>query len=401
MDFEAFIIEHAGDDTGRLLLSGDRYPGIDVRKAVATIEARRKIRTKVPAWFQVPSLEYPTGLSIEQCSSQATASYKQRFVPEGGIVADITGGLGVDSYFMSLKAGQIVYHERQKPLADAAALNFNKLKANNIIVTNASEIDSSRKYDLIYADPARRSNTSARIYAIEDCEPDIIKIKDRLLDLSDRLLVKVSPMVDISRAEQLFPEASEFHVVSVGNEVKELLIYIDRTRPETSIPKLYAVDIPASGGIPSTFVSDREQEKEAGAEYADSIGAYIYQPSRALLKIGAFKCLCGIFDIRKLSVSTHLYTSDRIVEDFPGKRFAVRECFAWNKAGIKKLQNEYEALDMTAVNFPLDTISLRKRIGIKEGGPYHLFVTTLASEKICIVAVLVPATAGKNGYVID
>ena len=215
MDFEAFIIEHAGDDTGRLLLSGDRYPGIDVRKAVATIEARRKIRTKVPTWFQVPSLEYPTGLSIEQCSSQATASYKQRFVPEGGIVADITGGLGVDSYFMSLKAGQIVYHERQKPLADAAALNFNKLKANNIIVTNASEIDSSRKYDLIYADPARRSNTSARIYAIEDCEPDIIKIKDRLLDLSDRLLVKVSPMVDISRAEQLFPEASEFHVVSL------------------------------------------------------------------------------------------------------------------------------------------------------------------------------------------
>lgn len=385
-EFTKFIVEHAGDDTSKLLFAAGRYPGVDLHKAAVVIEARRKAAVKLPLWFSHPQIEYPSSLSLEQCSSQATALYKQRFVPENSTLADITGGLGVDCFFMSRKARKAYYFERKRELCEAARLNYSILGADNIEVCESDHISSGRTYDLIYADPSRRGKSSQRIYSIEDCEPDILSLKDRLLTLADTVLVKISPMADISRTLAQIPEIREIHVLSVENECKEILLVLRREESATqpgSIP-LVCADI-ASNGTVSEFRFSLNEERCATPEYASSVGSFLFVPGKHILKAGAFKSVAVRYGLKKLSVSSHLYTGDAVCGAFPGKTFRVVEAFDWNKNAIEKLREQYAALEMTGVNFPLDTASLRKRLAIPAGGNFHLYATTLGLRKVCII----------------
>ncbi|MBQ0024388.1 MAG: SAM-dependent methyltransferase [Bacteroidales bacterium] len=372
-----FVLAHEKDDTSSLLFAAASYRDIDMKTAVRLIEARRKAASKLPSWYACSSIDYPSSLSLEQCSSEATALYKQRFVREGDVVADITGGLGVDSWALSGKASRLCYFERQELLCEAARSNFAALGVSNVEIACRDSIDSSRSYDLVFADPARRSKTSRRVYALEDCEPDILQLKPLLLSLAPRLLVKISPMADISQMLRLFPDCSEVHVVSSAGEVKELLLYIVR-------------DFEKSGTAPRIFAGDfsfaPEDEHNAKPRYASSIGRYIYSPNKAVLKSGAFKLLCERYGVEKLDVSTHLYTSDRQIPDFPGKRWTVVGVEKWNKETASSLRQRYSSLELTALNFPLDTAALRRRLKIADGGDEHLFATTVASQKMIIIA---------------
>lgn len=387
--FIKFIEAFAEEETSRLLLSASRHPGIDMKEAAAAIDARRRIRDKIPSWHAIPAIEYPGSLPLEQCSSEATALYKQRFVNEGDLVADMTGGLGVDSWALSRKASRLLYFERQQPLCDAARSNFALLGADNIEVSCVDSLEFLEKackeggchFNLIYADPARRGSADRRVYAIEDCEPDIISLKERLLSISDRLLVKISPMADISRTIEQIPEAEEIHVVAVGGEVKELLVYCSGVRREGGC-RIEARDLKREW----SFGFTSQEESEAASLFAAKPLDYIYQPSKAILKSGAYK-LCGSrYGLRKFAPSTHLYTSDALVSEFPGKIFRVVEAMEWGKPAIKHLRENYRALEMTALNFPLDTAALRKRIGVADGGKEHLFAFTCGDRKMCVVA---------------
>ncbi len=412
-----FVIEHEKDDPERLLLSAARWPEIDVRRAARNIGARAKIRTKIPSWYVHPELEYPGSLPLEQASSEATALYKQAFVPEGARIADLTGGLGVDCWFMSRNASEAHYCERQGELCTAARNNFSALSDTCIAVARddgeSQRRDVSREctpitvhegdgidwlaqqaehFDLIYLDPARRDAAARRVYDIADCEPNLLEIKDILFEKATRVLAKISPMADISRTLSQFPEARELHVLAVAGEVKELLLLLETG--EKAEPLIVAHDIlhqspntpeEAEPATSHHFEFHPKEEPAAEVKYAEQIGKYLYQPSKAVLKAGAFRLLSERYNLEKLAPSTHLYTADSRHEGFPGKCFEVESVLEWNKASLRQLKQTYEKLEMTALNFPLATDALREKLGIAGGGTHHLFATTLCDKRKVLI----------------
>ena len=253
------------------------------------------------------------------------------------------------------------------------------------------------RFALIYLDPARRGgrggsgggSNGRRLYDIADCEPNLLEILPLLLEKADRVLAKISPMADITRTLSQIPEIRELHVVAAAGEVKEILLLMEAlpesaqpaTHPgENPAPKIVAVD----GSIRFEFTPDEEPAAEV--RYADSIGRYLFQPSKALRKAGAFRLLSERFGLAKLAPSTHLYTGDAPTPDFPGKTFEVTEILPWNNATIKALRQRFDRLDLTALNFPLDTDALRHRLSLPAGGPTHAFATTLSDrQKVLIV----------------
>ena len=402
-----FVTEHAGDDPERLLLSADRWPQVDVRRAARNIAARAKIRTKIPSWYAHPELEYPCSLPLEQASSEATALYKQAFVPDGARIADLTGGLGVDCWFMSRGAAEAHYCERHGELCAAARHNFKALSSSDVAADDGATQNGaiSRKgshiavhegdgiewlqqqtghFDLIYLDPARRDTNARRVYDISDCEPNLLEVKDLLLSKGRRVLAKISPMADISRTLNQFPEARELHVLAVAGEVKELLLMLEKGKPEDE-PLIVAHDI--LHDTAHHFEFRPSEEPKATAHYATGIGRYLLQPSKAVLKAGAFRLLSKRYNLEKLAPSTHLYTADNLPEGFPGKCLEVESVMEWSKASLKELKQQYYRLEMTALNFPLATDALRTKLGIKDGGTHHLFATTLSDKrKVLIIA---------------
>ena len=396
------MTEHAGDDPQRLLLSADRWPEIDVRRAARNIGARAKIRTKIPSWYAHPELEYPGSLPLEQASSEATALYKQAFVPQGARIADLTGGLGVDCWFMSRRACEAHYCERNGDLCAAARHNFSALGDSSIAVHEGDGIEwlaqQPEHFDLIYLDPARRDAASRRVYDIADCEPNLLEVKNIIFEKSDRILAKISPMADISRTLSQFPEARELHVLAVAGEVKELLVLLEAPGENSSDADVKNAWRASSGSEPLIVAHDilhdtahhfefrPSEEPTAEVRYAASIGKYLLQPSRAVLKAGAFRLLSERYNLEKLAPSTHLYTADTIPEGFPGKCFRVESVLEWSKASTRQIKQDYDRLEMTALNFPLATDALRTRLGIPGGGTHHLFAATLSdkSKKLII-----------------
>ena len=378
-----FIREHDGDDPARLLLSAGRWPDIDVRRAARVIEARKKIRDKVPSWHAHPELDYPGSLALEQCSSEETALYKQAFVPEGGRIADLTGGLGVDCWAMSRRAAETHYCERNPDLCAAARHNFAALGASGICVHEGDGVEwlrtQTQGFDLIFLDPARRSRTARHVYDIADCEPNLLEIKDLLLSHAPRVLAKISPMADITRTLAQFPETRQLHIVEAQGEVKELLLLLEPGAPARIVAYAYG----------RTFDFLPEEENDAAVRYADRIRGYLLQPAKALRKAGAFRLLSERFNLDKLAPSTHLYTADTPPDAFPGKCLVVEDVLDWNHAAEKELRSRFDRLELTALNFPLDTEALRKRLGIPGGGRHHLFATTLSDKKkILIICTL-------------
>jgi len=383
-----FIIEHGSDDTSKLLFAAKRYEGIDVSRAVSIIEARKKVKEKIPDWWSVSGLSYPSSLSVEQCSSQATAIYKQQFVGACFNVADLTGGLGVDSYFISQKAATLSYIERNGELFETVKDNFKSLGCNNVEFINSDckaflSKSTDAEFDLVYIDPARRDKSANRVYSIEDCEPNIIDLKSSIFAISPRILAKLSPMADISHTLSLLKDCKEIHIVALDNECKEVLAYLERDYSGTT--KIVAANIHHHQCDTFSFYPNEESTAKVTLLNGPLQEGYIYQPNKAILKAGAFRLISQRFCLEKLAVSSHLYYSPTHLDEFPGREFKIEKVIPFNKEGISKIRKEYPQADCLAVNFPLDTNSIRKRLQIREGGTIFLIATTLSDGSRVIV----------------
>lgn len=397
-----FIIEHENDDTNKLLLSSTRNQNVEMLLAIRCIEARRKIKSKIPLWYKFPELEYPLPLSIEQGSSQDTALYKQRFIQNGYKTCDLTGGMGVDSYFLSLKASEHEYFERNSELFIATENNFKKLGTTNIKCYN-QEVDSGtfskeKHFDLIYLDPARRANSGSRIYSIAECEPNIVELKNYLFNHANKILVKVSPMADISHSISQIPEISEVHILACGNECKELLLLLDSTKTKQN-----EVSASAKVKICCTNINTNKEEENfefnfgdeniALAQYLNEIGNdehFIYDPNKAILKAGAFKLISEKYGIKKLATDTHIYASSEYIPNFPGRTFKILELIDFNKKNIKTFTSKYPRTSISAKNFPLSSDNLREKLKVKESDTIHTFGVSISKgEKILIVCEVV------------
>lgn len=396
-----YIIKNGNANVSDLLLrkgKSETLDGINIPLCVKCIEARKKIESKIPLWHNVPSLVYPFSISVEQCSSEATALFKQQIIGKLNLgkeinTADLTGGMGVDSFFISKMAHKHYYFERNEPLARATEYNFGELGVENVIFSCADITSNNnaalkelenKEIDLIYIDPARRSETNSKVIKLSDYQPNIFELKEDLFAACRYILVKVSPMADIKLNLKDLSNIERVYTVAVNNECKELLFLIN-TQQECFEPECIAVNLDSNGEVKHSTAFVFSAEESAVATGASGIGKYLYEPNKALLKCGAYKLVSELFNVQKLAVSTHLYTSDNYIADFPGKIFTVEKWVGFNKKAIKEIAKEFPHADLSARNFPLDTNGLKKLSGIKDGGNNHIFATTLNKEKVVIV----------------
>lgn len=384
-----FIVANEGVDVTRLLL-GKAPQGINLPLCCKCIQAREKMKIKAPLWYSNPSLAYPFAVSVEQGSSQATALFKQSIISgllnSSLITADLTGGMGIDSFFISRIASKHYYFERNAELCAATEYNFRQLGAKNIEISNRDITDDDcaalrelegKGISLIYIDPARRTASGGKAILLQDYEPNVIELQERLFAVSRHILVKVSPMTDIKLNLRHLPHTAAVYVVAVANECKELLFLLDSTAVNNDVD-IISISLDANG-LKNEFRFRQGEEEAAEATYATELGKYLYEPDKAILKSGAYKLISQRYGCRKLAPSTHLYTSDEIIEGFPGKIFKVEEIVPFNKKSLKEVASKHPKADLTARNFPMDTNALKKLSGIKDGGNRHIFAVTLCN----------------------
>ena len=389
----SFVQEHLEDDVTRLILDRAKWPEIDIELAAACIESRRKLRNKVQEWYANPELVFPVRLSAEQCSSTATGLYKsalaERIADKKPFkLADLTGGLGVDSWFFSKKAGKVLYNEMQKPLCEAAEHNFKALGIDNVIISNniastetIGAILEGFDPDIIYMDPARRGEGGRKVFLIEECTPDVLGLKESLFKHARHILLKLSPMADISMVcSRLGKTCREVHIVASGGECKELLVWMDREwAGEYSIT---ATELPADypASEPAIFAFNPDAEKEKSAEICGTMPSedtFLFEPGKALMKSGCFNLIGRKLDMVKLGHSTHFYLTEdaRKAEDLRklGRVYRIINCVPLDKRSIKEAGRTYPRAEVTARNIPMDTDTLRKKLGVTSGDDAHIF----------------------------
>lgn len=382
-----FIRDHAFDDISKLLLGAGKYPDLNIPFLVEQIASRKQIREKLPSWYENEDLVFPAKIAAEQCSSEQTAMYKQRLVSAEDLICDLTGGLGIDSFFFSKKVKELTYIERFPVYCEVARHNFQALGASNITVINENSTDILSmllEVDAFYIDPARRGEGNKRVYALSDCEPDLSLILPDLFKKSPRVIAKLSPMADIQQTLSLLPGTVAVHVLSVKNECKELIFDIRRDAGSVKSPQIHCVGFTSSGEEQS-FDFTLSDEHDASSVLTANVKNYLYEPNASIMKAGAFKSIALRYQLEKFHVSSQLYTSSSLVTDFPGRKFRVEEYFPFSGKLCKTLAKEYPKANITVRNFPLSVEELRKRTKIKDGGDVYLFATTLAnSEKVII-----------------
>ena len=427
-----FINVHLNDDVNKLALS--KFPDdIDKQFVIRQIQARQLLKKKLPSWSENDELLFPKRLSLEQCSSELTAKYKSAKVRENTrkdisesscefegemsakvrettrkdisanscnfvdrrILVDLTGGMGVDTSFLSDNFDETIYVESQAELCELAEHNFKVLK-KNIKVVNAKAEDfltQCGEVDCIYLDPARRDEYGRKMVSLHDCSPDVAELQDLLFEKTNTVIVKLSPMLDIDIIKKELKNIKEIHVVAVKNECKELLVICQQTTDnsqQTSCNNLLsAVDLRENW----RFNFSEEEEQNANVSFADEIGKYLYEPGVACMKAAPFKLLSQRFNIKKLHRNSHLYTSDELVADFPGRTFEVINVVPFDKKAKKILSqqttdNGQQSLSKVSIavrNFPLSAEELRKHLGFKDGDDFYIFGTTMKGEKKMLI----------------
>lgn len=368
------------------------------------VESARKAARKMPAWSVasrrrmaqgLEPLEIPTALSLEQCSSEETARYKCRLLsglfPEGaGLLCDLTCGLGIDTLAFCCFARKVISFERSQELAAAARRNFARLGAGNIEVRCCEVGPGSDlpECDIIFADPARRSVVGKKVFRLEDCSPDIRAMLPLLLSKAPVVLLKLSPMADISLlASELGANLSLVHIVSLRSEVKELLCLLQRGHAGGF--GIVATEI-ATGGAEASFSFSPDEEKEAQARFspAPQAGQLLLEPRAALMKSGAYKLLCSRFSIAKLAASTHLYVCGAAdPEPFRGlfKVFRIVKTRPFCGREAQAVGRLYPDAEVSARNLPQSSDALRKKIGATGGGRHHIFGCGTAAGRLLIV----------------
>jgi 16S rRNA G966 N2-methylase RsmD len=375
-----YIRENLNADVPTLALK--KVPvGTDVSLALRQIAARQLLQKKVPSWAESEDLLFPAHLSIEQCSSEASACYKAGLL-RGRTFADLTGGMGVDTYFISQNFQQADYVERQAELCDLARHNYEVLKADVKVWNETAEayLSHCEAKDCIFIDPARRDEHGRKTVSISDCTPDVAALQDGLLQKAKTVMVKLSPMLDISKALEELRQVKEVHVVAVANECKELDVIMERGFERE--PVFVCVNLLTSQ--PELRFS-QEEERNAIGRIADGVSRYLYEPNPAVMKAGCFKLLTQRFDVLKLQKNSNLYTSEQRVADFPGRVFEVEGWAPYNKKVKQTLLHDVDKASIAIRNFPLSVAELRKTLKISDGDGIYLFATTLKGEQKVVI----------------
>jgi len=363
-----------------VLLKKSDFNTISSKELAEQIEAKNKCKYKLPSWYKTKKIYYPNKLNIEQCSSELTAEYKAQIV-DGKSLVDLTGGFGVDSFYFSKKIEQVFHCEINENLSKIAAHNFDVFGVDNTQVIPLDGLgflkNSNEVYDWIYVDPSRRSTSKGKVFLLSDCTPDIIAHLELLFKKSKNILLKTSPLLDISSGIKQLKNIKEIHVVAVNNEVKELLWvlqsgFVNEVRVKT---------INLKKSIKDSYDFTWSEEKRTSLTFTEPQN-FLFEPNAAILKAGAFKLIAKDFKVGKFNLHSHLYTSKELVK-FPGRSFKIENVIDYNKKELKKLSGT--KANITVRNFPENVQNIRKRFKIKDGGEDYLFFTTVNNNQFKVI----------------
>lgn len=350
--------------------------GVPSAWIASQIKSRKKAAHKIPLYYNTKGIVYPPSLNLEQSSSEATARFKtgivSKWITSYKKFCDLTGGFGIDSYFLSSLFPYCDYSEPQKDLLEIAKHNHQLLGANNIHHHNKDAVEflslSGKHYDLIYLDPSRRNSSNKKVFRFSDCVPDVIDLNSELYSHADRLMVKASPLLDIQQGIKDLECVYRVLVVSVDNECKELLFLCDHDFHEEAVIECYNLDKTFS-----EFQFRFSEERSINVEFSDP-KQYLYEPNASILKGGAFKSIALAFNLHKIQTNTHLYTSDELVGNFPGRIFKVKDNSKPEKANI------------IVRNYPMSVEEIKKKSGIKDGGDLYFLCFSGMKKKFSLTA---------------
>jgi len=379
-----FISTHLNADVHQLALQANRFPMVDMALAIRQINGIQKIKNKVPLFYTTDGILYPAQLSLEQSSSQSTATYKSSLC-EGNTLTDLTGGFGIDCCFMSTRFKQVSYVERQTELCALASHNFKVLGKNHIEIFNQNTeafLPEMQIVDWIFIDPARRGTSGKKVVLLSDCEPDVSALSPLLLEKAANVMIKLSPMMDISAALRDLPQTTEVHIVAVENECKEVLLILRKHNDKA----LQVSTINFGKNDQQQFFNfDAHEESNSISKLSSELGKYLYEPNAAVMKSGGFKLIGNYFGLSKLHDNTHLYTGNELLLEFPGRIFNVKKVWENSKLSLKQLSSEHPKANISTRNYPISVDELRKKLRIKDGGETYLFACTLANEEKVII----------------
>lgn len=420
-----FIVAHRTDDPRQLALQASRFPDVDMPYALSQIQGWQAARRKLPSFAANQDIVYPPHLSMEQCSSEATALYKAEAVrrlldsfkgeedasDKGGEVSmtDLTGGFGVDFYFVSRHFSRAQYTERNAELCQVVEHNLKVLGADNASVVCGDAVEQLQTIDpqtLIFIDPARRDAHGARTFAISDCTPDVMELLPSLRRKARYVMIKLSPMLDWHKAvSDLHPLVTDVDIVAVDGECKELLLTLDMKRGDAhkddnkqvashDYVSVRCADLPSSSFAfrytsDGNYAIDTSQPTDVASMSpllsADHTPSYLYEPNASVMKAGCFRELELTFGARQISDNSHLFTSERLIQGFPGRRFAVDTVTSFNKRQLKEALRNVTSANITVRNFPMTVAILRKKLKLKDGGDTYIFATTTAGGEHVLV----------------
>lgn len=389
-----YIVAHTDDDEKQLILRMKDVGGVPMARVAEQIKARRKAKEKLPLWFSTRGIVYPPGLNLEQSSSEITAAFKTTIVKEMTdsffSMADLTGGFGVDAYHFSRIFKEVDFVEPNEFLLRVAQHNHQLLGAGltNWFPATAAQFMTRRgNHDFVFVDPSRRDDNSKKVVRLSDCEPDITQLQRDVLSRADLMMVKASPLLDITQGISEILQTKVVYVVAVDNEVRELLFIAEKGF--TGAPEVRTVNLRTTSGfgIVSAAALDRfafyqDEEKAAVVEFGPP-GTYLYEPNASIMKAGAFKLVAVRFGLRKLQANTHLYTGGTLVKDFPGRIFTAIEATKPDRTAQARFPNGQA--NIISRNYPLTVDEIKKKTGLVEGGDLYLICFSGEKEKWSVV----------------
>jgi 16S rRNA G966 N2-methylase RsmD len=359
-----------------LLLS--KHPELDKHFILNQINGLQKAKLKLPSFYQNKAIVYPVGLSMEQCSSEQTALYKSQLV-SGKTVVDLTGGFGVDAYFFSKQFDKVSYVEQNQELFEVVQHNFKVLNAPIHCYQTSCEdfLDKNTQlFDLAYIDPSRRDE-SKRVFKLAECAPNVIELLPQLLKTAKQIIIKTSPLLDIKQTLNDLQLVSKVWVIAVNNDCKEVLYLVENSK--NGNPEIVAVNLSKNT---STFSFNYENETNTAVDFSAPL-SYLYEPNASVLKAGGFKSISAQFKLFKLATNTHLYTSNNLIHDFPGRAFKITQALEYNEKIVKALG--LKKANISTRNFPDGIEQIKKRLKIIDGGNDYIFATRDSNDRPVLI----------------
>lgn len=389
-EVQKFIRDHEHSDTGALLLKYREVSGVSISLIVDQIKGRGKAKEKLPIFYAKAGIVFPPAINLEQSSSQATAEFKADLLREiiyrkqesDGV--DLTGGFGIDALFLSKLFRSYHFCEPKEALIKISQINHQAFSAENISYHNTTAEDFLKKqngdYDLAYIDPSRRLSHNKKVFTLAECEPNITELQKDIFKKAKLLLVKASPLLDIQQGLKELSYVKKVVVLSVRNDCKELLFLCERDF--NGEPAIEAVNL--IGEKSEAFNFYLSQEKSSEVRFSHPL-MFLYEPNASILKAGAFKSIAGKFGIHKIHPNTHLYTSDTLINLFPGRIFKMLGIVKTNGNSLTSFFPEGKA-NVTTRNYPMTPEELKKKFKLQDGGERFLFAFTGLERKYLVAA---------------